>query len=58
VSRAAGAPGNILFEAMSTRVDFVIGNPPYIRLENIPEATAVFYRNGYPATRGRAYRYL
>lgn len=29
-------------------VDFVIGNPPYVRLENIPEETATLYRDAYP----------
>jgi hypothetical protein len=27
--------------------DFVIGNPPYIRLEEIPEDKAAFYRSGF-----------
>ncbi len=27
--------------------DFVIGNPPYIRLEEIPEKKAAMYRNGF-----------
>ena len=32
--------GDYLFEAMSIEADFVIGNPPYVRLEDIPEETA------------------
>lgn len=38
--------------------DFVIGNPPYIRLEEIPEKKAAMYRNGYSAMRGRADIYV
>ncbi len=38
--------------------DFVIGNPPYIRLEDIPEDKAAFYRNGFSAMRGRADVYV
>ncbi len=34
--------------------DFVIGNPPYIRLEDIPERKADSYRNAYSAMRGRS----
>jgi hypothetical protein len=38
--------------------DFVIGNPPYIRLEEIPELKAAMYRNGFSAMRGRADIYV
>jgi adenine-specific DNA-methyltransferase len=38
--------------------DFVIGNPPYIRLEEIPANKALFYRNGFSAMRGRADVYI
>jgi adenine-specific DNA-methyltransferase len=38
--------------------DFVIGNPPYIRLEEIPEDKAAMYRSTYPAMRGRADIYV
>lgn len=38
--------------------DFVIGNPPYIRLEEIPERKAAMYRNGFSAMRGRADIYV
>lgn len=38
--------------------DFVIGNPPYIRLEEIPERKAAMYRNGFSAMRGRADIYI
>jgi len=42
----------------STQADFIIGNPPYIRLEEIPEETATVYRNAYPTMRGRADLYV
>ena len=38
--------------------DFVIGNPPYIRVEEIPEKKAAMYRNGFSAMRGRADIYV
>ncbi|MEI6176791.1 MAG: Eco57I restriction-modification methylase domain-containing protein [Verrucomicrobiota bacterium] len=38
--------------------DFVIGNPPYIRMEEIPVKKAAMYRNGYSAMRGRADIYV
>jgi len=38
--------------------DFVIGNPPYIRLEEIPANKAAMYRNGFSAMRGRADIYV
>ena len=38
--------------------DFVIGNPPYIRLEEIPQEKAAMYRNGFSAMRGRADIYI
>ena len=34
--------------------DFVIGNPPYIRLEDIPDHKVAFYRSGFSTMRGRA----
>jgi hypothetical protein len=37
--------------------DFVVGNPPYIRLEEIPGAKAAFYRS-FSAMRGRADIYI
>ena len=50
--------GDYLFEATSIEADFVIGNPPYVRLEDIPEETATLYRNAYPTMRGRADLYV
>jgi hypothetical protein len=40
------------------QADFIIGNPPYVRLEDIPEETASVYRHAYPTMRGRADLYV
>jgi hypothetical protein len=50
--------GDYLFEAAGVKADFVIGNPPYVRLEDIPEAMAALYRDAYPTMRGRADLYV
>ncbi|MEZ5294792.1 MAG: Eco57I restriction-modification methylase domain-containing protein [Ilumatobacteraceae bacterium] len=34
--------------------DFVIGNPPYIRLEDVPKACSAAYRRACPTMRGRS----
>ncbi|MGQ0812592.1 MAG: Eco57I restriction-modification methylase domain-containing protein [Nitrospiraceae bacterium] len=47
-----------LFDASSREADFVIGNPPYVRLEDIPEEMASVYRKAYPTMRGRADLYV
>lgn len=59
-SLAAGwvRAGDYLFEARDLEADFVIGNPPYVRLEEIPEETAAQYRDAYPTMRGRADLYV
>ena len=38
--------------------DYIVGNPPYIRLEEIPIETARHYRDLYPTMRGRADLYV
>lgn len=38
--------------------DFVIGNPPYIRLEEIPQEKQMMYRSAYPTMSGRADIYV
>jgi hypothetical protein len=48
----------LLDSAKLPKADFVIGNPPYIRLEEIPEETVAFYRNAFPTMRGRADIYV
>lgn len=50
--------GDYLFESTRVEADFVIGNPPYIRLEEIPEDTARLYRDAYRTMRGRADLYV
>jgi hypothetical protein len=59
-SLAAGwvRTGDYLFESTRVEADFVIGNPPYIRLEEIPEDTATMYRDAYRTMRGRADLYV
>jgi len=47
-----------LFEGGIAAADFVVGNPPYVRLEEIPEETAALYRKAYPTMRGRADLYV
>jgi hypothetical protein len=42
----------------SASADYVIGNPPYIRLENIPRRTMDAYRRICPTMRGRADIYV
>jgi hypothetical protein len=50
--------GDYLLEARSLEADFVIGNPPYVRLEDIPAETASLYREIYATMRGRADLYV
>ena len=50
--------GDYLFDSSTIQADFVIGNPPYVRLEEIPENTALLYRAAYPSMRGRADLYI
>ena len=39
-------------------IDFVVGNPPYVRLENVPKARLAAYRAACPTMRGRADLYV
>ncbi len=61
-SRLAGAwvrPGDYLLQAPKLpRAGFVLGNPPYVRLEEIPAQTAAIYRRMYATMRGRADLYV
>jgi adenine-specific DNA-methyltransferase len=50
--------GDFLLEAEVGEVDFVIGNPPYIRLENVPAARTAAYRAACPTMRGRSDVYV
>lgn len=42
----------------SAGADYVVGNPPYIRLENVPRRTMDAYRRICPTMRGRADIYV
>jgi len=51
--------GDYLLDASGLpRADYVIGNPPYIRLEDIDGAKAAAYRGAYTTMRGRADIYV
>ncbi len=51
--------GDYLFAAFDLRAaDFVMGNPPYVRLEDIPDQVAGQYRRSYPTMMGRADLYV
>lgn len=47
-----------LFEDWGLEADFVIGNPPYVRLEDMPDTSAAVYRQAYATMRGRADLYV
>ncbi|MGE5321631.1 MAG: Eco57I restriction-modification methylase domain-containing protein, partial [Actinomycetota bacterium] len=47
-----------LFEDWGLEADFVIGNPPYVRLEDMPDTSAAIYRQAYATMRGRADLYV
>lgn len=49
------ATGDFLLASHVERsVDFVLGNPPYIRLENVPAERNAAYRHACPTMRGRS----
>ncbi len=50
--------GDYLTDLQAIKADFVIGNPPYVRLEEIPEEIALFYRRTYRTMSGRADLYI
>ncbi len=59
LARAWICTGDYLLEAPRlSQADFVIGNPPYIRLEDMDEATAALYRRTYRTMVGRADLYI
>lgn len=48
-----------LFDAVAPAgADFVLGNPPYVRVESIPEPRNSQYRQLFPTMRGRADLYV
>ena len=48
----------LLTEHDGVSADFVVGNPPYIRLENVPAAVTEAYRRACPTMRGRSDVYV
>lgn len=50
--------GDYLFDSINVEANFVVGNPPYVRLENIAEETAQLYREAYRTMYGRADLYV
>ncbi|WP_035558469.1 Eco57I restriction-modification methylase domain-containing protein [Hymenobacter sp. IS2118] len=54
----AARPPQLFDEAAPAGVDFVLGNPPYVRVESIPEPLNAQYRQLFPTMRGRADLYV
>jgi hypothetical protein len=50
--------GDFLLEPLTGQFDFVVGNPPYIRQEMIPEPLLAEYRSRYPTMYDRADIYI
>lgn len=51
--------GDFLHEAPSLHeVDFIVGNPPYVRIEDLPVDVQSFYRSSYLTMKGRADLYI
>lgn len=51
--------GDYLAEAAGLPcADFVVGNPPYVRLEDVPADLAGYYRSAYRTMKGRADLYV
>lgn len=50
--------GDYLIDGAILKADFVIGNPPYVRMEEIPLGTAALYRSAYRTMKGRADLYV
>ena len=48
----------LLYRHDMASADYVVGNPPYIRLENVPRPTMDAYRRICPTMRGRADIYV
>lgn len=51
-------PPQLFDEVAPAGVDFVLGNPPYVRVESIPESQNTQYRQLFPTMRGRADLYV
>ncbi len=55
---AAQAPMGQLFSGLPHLADYIVGNPPYVRVERIPEPLNATYRRLFPTMRGRADLYI
>ncbi|MFE5768743.1 Eco57I restriction-modification methylase domain-containing protein [Streptomyces sp. NPDC056485] len=59
VAKAWIGQGDYLLQRDSDhRADYVVGNPPYIRLEDVPDDRMTAYRNACPTMGGRADIYV
>lgn len=48
----------LLSTSVGDPAEFVVGNPPYIRLENVPPEVTQAYRQAWPTMRGRSDVYV
>lgn len=48
----------LLPKEVTPKVDFVVGNPPYVRLESVPRPVMDAYRSAYSTMRGRSDLYV
>jgi hypothetical protein len=48
----------LLLDGQKDVADFVVGNPPYIRLEDVPKSRSDSYRRACPTMRGRSDVYV
>ncbi|MBA3916163.1 MAG: Eco57I restriction-modification methylase domain-containing protein [Acidobacteriales bacterium] len=55
---AASANAGLFDQVADLNVDVVVGNPPYLRLEDVPEDLSAEYRSRWPTMAGRADVYI
>lgn len=58
VAEAWVRQGDYLLQDHDADTDFVVGNPPYIRLEDVPNERTALYRRRWPTMTGRADIYV
>ncbi len=49
---------DFLFTSLSSQFDVVVGNPPYVRQERVPDELLAAYRSRFPSMYGRADVYI